>query len=76
MRLKKNECAIVIDENGGIVSLSIPKNIAKHDCVSDGMMAAMAILSLSKRKNKVFAELIRKEVKAICRKAKIIQRKG
>ena len=71
MKLKKNETAIVIDENGAIVKLLLPKNIASHECVSDGMMSAIAILSLSKKKNKVFTELIHKEVRAICRKAKI-----
>lgn len=76
MRLKKNESAIVINDNGEIVRLYIPKNTSQRDCVSDGMMTAMAILQLAKKKNKVFAELIYKEVKAICKKAKIIQRKG
>jgi hypothetical protein len=71
MYLRKNECALVINEKGEVRKIFLPNNLAKHDCVSDGMMAVMAILQLSKKKNKVFAELINKEIKSMCRKAKI-----
>jgi len=49
----------------------LPNNLEKGDYASDGMMVVMALLQLSKKKNKVFSELIAKEVKSICRKAKI-----
>ncbi len=71
MKLKKNECALIIGEGGEIEKIMLPNNLEKGDYASDGMMVVMALLQLSKKKNKVFSELIAKEVKSICRKAKI-----
>ncbi len=71
MKLKKNECALVIGEGGEINQIFLPNNLDKYDFVSYGMMVVMALLQLSKKKNKVFRELIEKEVRSICRKYKI-----
>lgn len=75
MKLKKNECALVIGEGGEINQIFLPNNLDKDDFVSDGMMVVVAILQLSKKKNKVFAELIQKEINSICRKAKSMKGK-
>lgn len=64
INLSKGECAIIIDSAGSVDTVIFPKT-KKKDRATDGMMFAMAILSLCKKGDKEFSMLIHNEIESI-----------